>query len=267
MHASKLNDDVSVIHDALEVPGLGWLPANAFVLHADQPLVVDTGVGLPDRNFVDVLSDVIAPEDVRWIYLTHPDRDHTGGIFALLEAAPNARLITTFVGAGIMSTECPLPMPRLYFLNPGESLDIGDRSVTAFRPPLFDNAATLGLVDSKSGTMFSSDCFGAPQATEEIALADDVDVAGDAQELAQRQTLWTSVDSPWVHTADPDRFAATLEPIRRFDPTLILSTHLPPAVGRTSQFLATAAAAPGLDPFVGPDQAALEQLLKQFEPV
>jgi hypothetical protein len=250
----------------MEVPGLGFLPVNAFVLHAAEPMVIDTGVGLPDRHFVDVLSGAIDPADVRWIWLTHPDRDHTGGLFDLLEAAPNARLITTFAGAGIMSTERPLPMPRLYFLNPGESLDVGDRTVTAFRPPLFDNAATVGLFDNGSGTCFSSDCFGAPLGSAEAALADDVGAA-DAAELAQQQRLWTSVDSPWVHTADPARFAETLEPIRRFDPNVILSTHLPPAIGRTSEFLANAAQAPGLEPFVGPDQQALEAMLRQFEPV
>ena len=61
---------------------------------------------------------MIDPPDVRWIWLTHPDRDHTGGLFALLEAAPQARVVTTFVGAGIMSTERPLPMDRIYLLNP-----------------------------------------------------------------------------------------------------------------------------------------------------
>ena len=182
-----------------------------------------------------------------------------------MEAAPNARLITTFAGAGIMSTELPLPLPRVYFLNPGESLDLGDRTVTAFRPPLFDSAATVGLIDNSSGICFSSDCFGAPLASAEAALADDCAAIGP-DELAGRQRLWTSVDSPWVHTADQARFDATLEPLRRFDPSMILSTHLPPARQRTAEFLATASAMPGLDPFVGPDQAALEQLLRQFEP-
>ena len=118
MKTYRAHKDVSVLNDCLEVPGLGFLPVNAFVLHSAQPVVVDTGLGLADRDFVSDLADVIDPSDVRWIWLTHPDRDHTGGLFALLDAAPNARVVTTLVGAGIMSTERPLPMPRVYLLNP-----------------------------------------------------------------------------------------------------------------------------------------------------
>jgi hypothetical protein len=49
------------------------------------------------------------------------------------------------------------------------------------------------------------------------------------------------------------------------DPAVILSTHLPPAAGRTSEFLEMLAAAPQADPFVGPDQHALEEMLASFE--
>jgi glyoxylase-like metal-dependent hydrolase (beta-lactamase superfamily II) len=87
MHTYRASQDVSVLADYLEVPGLGFLPVNAFVIHAAQPVVVDTGLGLPDRDFVAALADVIDPADVAWIWLTHPDRDHTGGLFALLDAA------------------------------------------------------------------------------------------------------------------------------------------------------------------------------------
>jgi flavorubredoxin len=113
MHTYRACRDVSALADYLAVPGLGFLPVNAFVIHAAQPVIVDTGLGLPDRDFVAAMAEVIDPADVAWIWLTHPDRDHTGGLFALLEAAPRARVVTTLTGAGIMSTERPLPISRV----------------------------------------------------------------------------------------------------------------------------------------------------------
>ena len=121
MEAHRINPDVTVLADSAEVPGIGHLPVNAFVLHAEQP-VAD-------------LARVIDPADVRWIWITHPDRDHTGGLWDLLDAAPDAKVVTTFLGVGIMSTQWEMPMHRMYFLNPGDSLDVGDRVLTGHRPP------------------------------------------------------------------------------------------------------------------------------------
>lgn len=266
MQTHALTPDITVMADNAPIPGIGFLPVNAFVLRAAEPVVVDTGLSLADRNFLETLGSVVDPSDVRWIWLTHPDRDHTGGIFDLLDAAPHARVVTTFLGAGIMSTERPLPLDRVYFLNPGESLEVGDRTLRAFRPPLFDNPATVGFYDDRSRTCFASDCFGAPMPTEELAASSTVgDVPAD--DLRTGQLLWATIDSPWVHNVDPGRYLQTVQPLGEMDPALILSSHLPPAVGKTSEFLDMLVAAPHADPFIGPDQRALEQLLATFEPV
>lgn len=265
MHTYRIGRDVSVIADRLPIPGIGFLPVNAFVLHAAEPVVIDTGLSLPDRDFLAALGEALDPADVRWIWLTHPDRDHTGGLFALLDAAPRARVVTTFLGAGIMSTERPLPMDRVRLVNPGQSLDVGDRTLTGFRPPLFDNPATVGLYDHSSHTCFSSDCFGAPMPSAELAVGRDV-ADLPAEELRAGQLLWATVDSPWVHMVDRDAYLAGLQPLRVMHPELVLSTHLPPATGLAATFLDTIAHAPDADPFVGPDQQALEALLASFEP-
>jgi hypothetical protein len=257
--------DVTVLADHLEVPGIGHLPVNAFVLHATEPVVVDTGLGLPDRDFVGALSEVIDPADVRWIWLTHPDRDHTGGLYDLLDAAPQAKVVTTFVGVGILGTERPLPLDRVYLLNPGQSLDVGDRQLTGFRPPLFDNPATVGVYDNKSGVCFSSDCFGAPLAGADLAGSENI-TAAPADELAAAQLLWASVDSSWVHNVDRTRFEATFDPLRRFDPSWIFSVHLPPIRDSLDRLLQTLRGAPDMPQFVGPDQVALEAMLASFEP-
>ncbi|WP_158845533.1 MBL fold metallo-hydrolase [Saccharothrix deserti] len=265
MNINRVRRDISVIADQLEVPGIGFLPVNAFVLHASQPVVVDTGLSLPDRRFVETISAVIDPADVEWIWLTHPDRDHTGGLFDLLTAAPKARVITTFIGAGIMSTERPLPLNRVHLLNPGQSIDVGDRRLTALRPPLFDNPATVGFYDHSNGALFSSDCFGSPMPTAEAATADNVGAVPSA-DLRSGQLLWASVDSPWVHAVDRNLFHDSLAPLHAMNPEFILSNHLPAAVNRTEELLRTLSEAPSADAFVGPDQAALEQMLASFEP-
>lgn len=265
MFTHHIRRDVTVLSNPFPVPGLGFLPVNAFVLHAAEPVVVDTGISRPGHGFLAALGSVLDPKDVRWIWLTHPDRDHTGALFDLLEAAPQARVVTTFAGMGIMSTERELPVERVRILNPGQSLDVGDRTLTGFRPPLFDNPATVGFYDDRSRVCFSSDCFGAPLPSAELAGGSDVREVPDA-DLRAAQLLWASVDSPWVRIVDRDAYLATMQPLRAADPEVVLSTHLPPAHGQMPQLLDMLAAAPGANAFVGPDQQALEQMLATFEP-
>jgi glyoxylase-like metal-dependent hydrolase (beta-lactamase superfamily II) len=265
MHSYRTRPDVSVLNDHLEIPGLGFLAVNAFVIHATQPVVIDTGLGLPDRDFLASLAEVIDPADIRWIWLTHPDRDHTGGLFALLDAAPQARVVTTFAGVGIMSAEHPLPMNRVHLLNPGQSLDAGDRRLTGFRPPLFDNPATVGVLDTSTGVCFSSDCFGAPLPTSGLVTAEDA-TAVTPGELRAAQLLWATVDSPWVQTVDSAKYAASFGQLRNFGPSAILSTHLPPVTSDSATLFDTLLDAPHADPFTGPDQAALEAMLRTFQP-
>jgi glyoxylase-like metal-dependent hydrolase (beta-lactamase superfamily II) len=258
--------DVTTLADVTEIPGLGHLPINAFVVHAAEPVLIDTGAPAGREAFLDALWSVVDPADLRWIYLTHPDRDHTGSLAEVLAAAPQARLVTTFLGYGIASMDFPVPLDRAYFLNPGQSLDVGDRRLTAFRPPVYDSPATTGLLDESTGTCFTSDCFGAPLSAESETEADDI-AALDADALTAGQRLWVSVDSPWVGAVDPALFAATLAPLRAMDPEVVLSTHLPPARKAMTRLLDVLATTPGSEAFVGPDQAMLEALLAQFEPV
>ncbi|WP_448625708.1 MBL fold metallo-hydrolase [Geodermatophilus sp. URMC 64] len=265
MHIHRPVPGVTVLSDPLEVPGIGHLPVSAFVLHAAEPVVVDTGLSLADRHFVEDLAAVVDPADVRWIWLTHPDRDHTGGLFDLLVAAPQARVVTTFLGMGIMSTERPLPVDRVYLLNPGQSLDVGDRELRAFRPPLFDSPATVGFQESAGGAVFSSDCFGAPLPSEELAAGDDVR-AIPPEDLKAAQLLWAAVDSPWVHQVDRAAYERSFQPLRAMSPSAVFSTHLPPVLGDAEDLLTTLRQAPDADPFVGPDQRALEEMLAGFAP-
>jgi metallo-beta-lactamase superfamily protein len=265
MERHRISPDITVLSDHAEVPGIGFLPVNTFVLHAEQPVVVDTGLSNPGKDYLAALDEVIDPADVRWIWLTHPDRDHTGGLWSLMDAAPRARLITTFGGVGIMSCEWDVPLHRVQLLNPGEQLDIGDRMLTAHRPPLFDSPVTVGFQESRGGAFFASDCFGGPMNSAELASGPDLrDVPDDDRRAAQ--LLWATVDSPWVSLVDRAAYGHAVDEVRKLEPAAILSTHLPPAINMNDELFDALLEAPNAPAFSLPDQAALEALLASFEP-
>ena len=228
MRSHAVSDDITALASAAELPGLGHLPVNCFVVHAAQPVLVDTGMPADREVSLDQLWATVGPADLRWVWITHPDRDHTGALVQMLDAAPQATVVTTFMGFGILGLEYAITRDRIHLLNPGQALDVGDRTLHGFRPPLFDSPATTGFTDSRSGARFTSDCFGAPVAERALALvlADDVaDVpAGD---LRPAQQLWASVASPWVADVDRIRYAAALRSFATHGLDLVLSTHLP----------------------------------------
>lgn len=256
--AYQAMEDIVVLPAHFPVPGAGFLPVNAFVIMAKEPVLVDTGMGISSDEFMQALSSVIDPRDLKWVWLTHDDADHTGSLQKVLEAAPGARLAAYSLAVLRMSTVRPVPMDRVYWLNPGESISAGDRMLTAVRPPLFDNPTTIGLYDDKTEAFFSADCFGAiiPAAVQRIDELVD-------EELARGMAGWASLDNPWVHMVKPDEFRQSLDRIRRLAPKMIFSAHLPPAIERTEQFLDLLAAVPPATPSLAPNQSALEQILAQ----
>ena len=199
------------------------------------------------------------PRDLKWIWISHDDSDHVGSLREILDAAPDARLVINFVGASRMGADWPVPMPRVYFLNPGESINVGDRNLTAVRPPLYDAPGVNGIYDDSSGAFFSVDSFGAilPSPAQDAADVPEAD-------LAKGFWMWHVVDQPWVHLVDEGKFATLLDEVRRMDPKVILSGHLPPCRGMTEHCLKLMQTLPSSDPFPAPTQADLEAMLAQM---
>lgn len=250
--------DIDVLTTSIPLAHFGHVAINAFVLHGREPVLVDTGMVQQRDLFMSALRDVIDPAELRWIWLTHTDFDHIGALQTLLDENPKIRVITSFLGVGIMSLAAPLPMDRVYLVTPGDKVALADRTLTAFRPPAFDNPCTLGFYDDKSRALFSSDAFGAclpspPERAEDLA----------EEELRAGQVFWASVDSPWLHKVDQGLLAKELDVVRRMEPELVLSSHLAPASGRmVDRLLSALASVPSAPPFVGPNQAALEAMMQ-----
>lgn len=251
----RLDESTHVLPGYVPVPGFGILPVNASVIRGKEPVLVDTGLAGLRGDFLERLGQVVDPTSLRWIWITHMDPDHVGNLEAVLDIAPDARVVTTFLGLGKLGL-LGLPQDRVFLLNPGQTLQLGDRSLACLRPPTFDAPETTALFDRATGTYFSADAFGA-------LMEAPAQSAGEltAGALAEGLVTWARVDSPWLHWVEPSALRDAFQRIRELAPTRIVSSHLPPAQGLEARLFEYLEAARVSEPFEGPDQAALESMM------
>ncbi|HYX44855.1 MAG TPA: hypothetical protein VE760_07415, partial [Acidimicrobiales bacterium] len=148
-----------------------------------------------------------------------------------------------------------LPLDRIVVVNPGERVPGTDRELVVLRPPAYDSPGTVGLHDVATGAVFTVDAFG-------TYLPELVDRLEDVPEDDALTGLvdFNRMNHPWTALADADRFGQAVAAVGRLEPTVLLSSHGVPAVGRAPALLDAMARLPSMEPYVPPDQDRFEQL-------
>ena len=245
-----------VIPEAVPVPGVGKMAVNAMVIRGEQPMLLDTLATVHSDTFLEEAFNIVDPEDVRWLFISHEDRDHSGSISQVLETCPNARLITNFLGLGKLSEEFKIPLERVYLMNDGDQLDIGDRVVTALRPPLFDSSATAGLWDPVTEVYFSADCFGTVNETthhytDELSETD-----------YEEGFFWMNrVNHIWFEHISDTAIGFAADRIKALNSKLIVSGHGPVERKNTARMCERIKRIAGMKPIHLPNQKEFEALI------
>jgi flavorubredoxin len=259
--AFSIADDWFVIPANLAVPTVGFLPMNTMVLRGREPMIIDTNCPVFRNEYLDAVFSIVEPRDVRWIFLSHDDRDHSGNLMQVLERCPNAKLVTNFAGVGRLSDEMTVPMPRVHFLNNDETIHIGDRTLKAVRVPLVDAPSTRGLWDPKSSVLYTADAFGATvpahvQDMGDLSLAD----------FEQGFNWFNRINFQLHDLLDPAKVDAVIGRLRALRPKVLVSYHGPIAVDRATQLFAMLSKIPMMEPLQQPNQADLEAMLRSMAP-
>jgi glyoxylase-like metal-dependent hydrolase (beta-lactamase superfamily II) len=126
----------------------------AFVVDADRPIVVDTGLESDAERVVEAVEDIgIDPECVEYVVVTHVHLDHAGGVGVVADAFPNATFLVHQRGVDYLVEEESaerlvekvheavgpladayggietLPEERVAGVSPPDAVDLGDRTV------------------------------------------------------------------------------------------------------------------------------------------
>src|SRR5262245_15437159 len=254
----------AVADDTWLIPTLGldaatgaYIGAHSLVIRGAEPVIVDTGASLVRESWAEQVFSIVEPRDVRWIYLSHDDHDHIGNLEYVLDLCPDATLVANFGIVGRLHGDVDLPLERMRWVDAGGTFDVGDRTFSLVRPPMFDSPTTRALHDSATNLLWSVDSFGSLFSG---AAYERADVPDDIYDFSF--PLLNAWNTPWLEWVDVDRYTAMVQQSRSLRPDVVVSAHGPVLRGEQidDAFDRTIALAAQPVPAT-PGQEALDELL------
>jgi flavorubredoxin len=256
---TKIAADTYVIHSVQEALGQPLhVYLNSMVILGAEPLILDTGTIANREQWLKDVFSLVEPTDVKWIFLSHDDVDHTGNLEQTMEACPNAQLVCNWSMVERHTNCFEFPHDRCRWVMDGETLDVGDRTLVAMRPPVYDSPTTRGLFDPTTGVYWSADAFATPLPDPGMGIAD---LETEFWEFGV--TLFTyGALSPWLSLVDSKKYGKTVDRVQDLGITTIAGCHTPviegPYIDRAFDLLRRL---PSIDAPPMPDQSVLDQII------
>ncbi len=262
---TRVDTDTWVVHQvqrALGAPLTVYL--NSMVIAGSEPAIIDTGSLNNREQWLNDVFGIVDPVDIRWVFLSHDDSDHTGNLGPVMEACVNATLVCSWAIVERFCNAFGFPLDRVRWLNDGEALDMGDRRILAVRPPVYDSPATRGFLDQRTGVYWGVDAFASPCPGEPVPTVADLDPGFWAEGMAM--SIHHAL-SPWVGLVDRQRYAAEVDRVRALGMTTIATAHSPLITpGSVDDAFELLRGVPDATVPPAPDQTTLDMILAAAAP-
>jgi len=153
---------------------------NAYIVRgSEKTALLDT----VDPHFSDTLFSALdGVSQIDYVVSHHAEQDHSGTIPLILSRFPKAKVIVTSKAKSMLMDLMPIPEEAFLVVADGDSLSLGDRTLTFIHTPWVHWPETMSSYLVEEKILFSCDFFGSHIASSDLFATDRCRV----QEAAKR---------------------------------------------------------------------------------
>lgn len=212
---------------------------NAYLLADEQSLLFDTLTQPNGDEVVDLLDSLLDGEDLDYLVISHPEANHAGNTFTILEAYPEATLLVPGEAAGHgeghgaehelyhIAADTPEDVDQIpndiEYVGDGDTVDLGEYTVEFHTPVVADHAFTTWMTERTTDTLFTVDWMGfLHQSSNCVSYAGELDRPVSVEQVFRFHAL----AFPWLRFADVEEIERGVDEVReRFDPDIVAPAH------------------------------------------
>jgi flavorubredoxin len=153
---------------------------NAYLVTGSQKTALIDTVDPPLAEAL--MSQLDAIQTIDYVIAHHAEQDHSGTIPRVLSKYPEAKVVATPKGKGMLMDLLGIPEDTFIVVEDGEKLSLGDRTLEFIHTPWVHWPETMCTYLPEEKILFSCDFFGSHIATTDLYVSDQ----GRVYEAAKR---------------------------------------------------------------------------------
>lgn len=153
---------------------------NAYLIIDEKVALIDTVKAPFSRELLERISSIIDPSRIDYIISNHVEMDHSGALPALMEACPNATVVTS-APSGVKGLTAHYGPHNYMAVKNNDTLSLGKRSLSFVTTPMLHWPDNMVTWCPEEKILFSNDAFGQHYCTN-TRFDDDSDFCETMQE-------------------------------------------------------------------------------------
>ena len=153
---------------------------NAYLIIDEKVTLIDTVKAPFSRELLERISSIIDPSRIDYIISNHVEMDHSGALPALMEACPNATVVTS-APSGVKGLTAHYGPHNYMAVKINDPLSLGKRSLSFVTTPMLHWPDNMVTWCPEEKILFSNDAFGQHYCTN-TRFDDDSDFCETMQE-------------------------------------------------------------------------------------